>query len=84
LRKVADWPSQLNIRDSAGQSQGNAHEVDAAALPAGLSTLATAALIPSCASEIDAPQAAAGELPQEGGPEGLGFGRADLEPSTSR
>ena len=46
-----------------------------------LSTLATAALMPSCASEIDqldAAQAAAAQLAQEVGPEGLGLGRADV------
>ena len=46
-----------------------------------LSTLATAALMPSWASEIDeldAAQAAAGELAQERGPERLGLGGADV------
>jgi len=55
--------------------------VDAAALPG--STLATAALMPSRASEITSltpRRPATGKLAQERGPERLGQGGADIKP----
>jgi hypothetical protein len=58
-----------------------AHEVDAAALPGGVEHLGDGrldALMGVGDDQLDAAQAAPGELAQEGGPEGLGLRRADL------
>ena len=65
----------------AGMGQGVAHEVDAAALPGGGEHLGDGrldALVGVGDDQLDAAQAAPGELAQEVGPEGLGLGGADL------
>ena len=61
--------------------QGVAHDVHAAALPGGVEHLGDRRLEPLVGvgdAEIDASEAAPGELAQEGGPEGLGLGGADV------
>src|SRR5262245_35122087 len=61
--------------------QDIAHEVDTAALPSGIEHLGDGALdafMRVGEHQLDAAQAATGELAQEGGPERLGFGRADI------
>ena len=67
--------------------QGVAHEVDAAALPGGIEHLGGRRLEPLMRvrdDELDAGEAAALQLMQERGPEGLRLRSADLRPSTSR
>jgi hypothetical protein len=62
-------------------SMGVAHEVDAATLPGGGEDLGYGcldALMGVKDDELDAAQAAPRQLAQEGGPEGLGLGRADI------
>jgi len=64
-----------------------AHEVDAATLPAGVEHLGHSGLDALAGvgdDELDAAQAAAGELAQERGPERLGLGGAIIMPRTSR
>lgn len=64
-----------------GMGQDVAHEVDAAALPGGGEDLGDGgldALVGIGDDELDAAQAAPRQLAQEGGPEGLGFGGADI------
>ena len=65
----------------AGMGQGVAHEVDAAALPGGVEHLGDGGLdafVGVGDHQLDAAQAAAGELAQEVGPERLGLGGADV------
>ena len=65
----------------AGMGERVAHEVDAAALPGGVHHLGDGgldALVGVGDDELDAAQAAAPQLAQELGPEGLGFGGADV------
>jgi hypothetical protein len=60
-----------------------AHEVHPTALPGGAEDLLHGRLDAFMGigdDQLDAAQAAPGELAQEGGPEGLGFRRADLKP----
>jgi hypothetical protein len=67
---------------SAGGGQDVAHEVEAAALPRrgeDLGHRCLDALMPIGDDQLDAAQAAAGELAQEAGPEGLGLGGTDIE-----
>lgn len=64
----------------AGMRQRVAHEVDAATLPAGIEHLGHGGLdafVGVGHDQLDAAQAAAGELAQERRPERLGLGRAD-------
>ena len=72
----------------AGMGQHVAHEVHAAALPGGVQHLGDRGLQPFMGvrdHQLDAAQAAPGELAQELGPEGLGLRRRRSSmPSTSR
>ena len=65
----------------AGMGGRIAHEMHAAALPAGIQHFGDGgfdAFVRVRDHELHATQAAAGELAQEGGPEHLGFRRADV------
>src|SRR6202035_4436613 len=65
----------------AGMGQCVAHEVDAAPLPTGIGHLGDGgldALMSIGDNELDAAQAAAGELAQERSPERLGLGGTDV------
>jgi hypothetical protein len=67
--------------DLACMGQEVAHEVHAATLPGGIEHFGDGcldALVRVRDHELDAPQASAGELAQERGPERLGHGRADV------
>src|SRR3954471_5480424 len=66
---------------SPGMSERVAHEVHAAALPSRAEHLRDRrldALVSVGDDELHTPEAAPGELPQERGPEGLGFGGTDV------
>ncbi len=66
-----------------GMGQQVAHEMHAAALPSGMEDLGDRGLQPFMGvrdHQLDAAQAAAGELAQELGPEGLGLRGADVQP----
>jgi hypothetical protein len=66
----------------AGVCQDVAHEVHAAALPAGVEHLGDRGLDTLMGigdHQLDAAQAAARELAQEAGPERLGLGGTDIE-----
>ncbi len=65
----------------AGMGQNVAHEVDAAALPGGGEDLRHRrldTLISIGDHQLDAAQAAPCQLPEEGGPEGVGLKRSDI------
>jgi len=69
--------------DIAGAGEDVAHEVDAAALPGGVQHLGDGGLDAFRGignHQLDATQAAAGELAQERGPERFGLGGADIKP----
>jgi hypothetical protein len=71
----------------AGVGESVPHEVDAAALPAGMQHLGDRRLDPLMGirdHELDAAKPAACELAQERGPERLGFGGPMSMPRTSR
>jgi hypothetical protein len=66
-----------------GMGQQVAHEMHAAALPGGMEDLCDRGLQPFMRvrdHQLDAAQAAASELAQELGPEGLGLRGADVQP----